>query len=320
MQDFTGKAPDYQCWSEMDFVYAARRMHWMARLLYRAALQAAWYESSRPDLPADDAELAQILGVPLKTWDIHKAAVKAMFQIDPDTGNLFQKRLRGDWRKISLYRERQAEHGKKRWKSHQTTDTTEDIANPQGSLNQPLTSKGKQSKVYIENHIDDDVIPAAALRDATLPGVGGTATANPAPSAPKTDDCAELTAYVVTQTGFQPPTQKSARELLQRYDIQIVKNAFDSAVEGKSKKDILGTVKLFFQGGAPGFILANQQKHFLESLKEGSGEKGLELFSDDEWRELVQNPPAGVSLNAVWDAVSRRNKLIDQSETEKSHA
>src|SRR5437899_2643146 len=56
--------PEYVCWYEREF-WADRaviRMSWLQRHLYRALLQAAFYCSTRPNLPDDDSELWDLAG------------------------------------------------------------------------------------------------------------------------------------------------------------------------------------------------------------------------------------------------------------------
>jgi uncharacterized protein YdaU (DUF1376 family) len=125
-KDYTGKAPLYQQWAEKEFIFDTTHLHWQARLLYRALLQAAWHLSSRPDIPSDDAQLSNILGVPAAVWDEHKGAVRAMFHVDEQTGLFWQKRLREDWTVIVNYRAKQKELAERRWKTEpEPTDKAE---------------------------------------------------------------------------------------------------------------------------------------------------------------------------------------------------
>src|ERR1700733_10484340 len=114
IKDYAGKAPVYQEWCEKEFAFDTMHMHWIAKLLYKDLLQKASHLSTRPDIPADDTALQSILGVPADVWETHRAAVRAMFTFDADKGVLWQKRLRADWKELSLYREHQAKNVKNR--------------------------------------------------------------------------------------------------------------------------------------------------------------------------------------------------------------
>ena len=56
--------PDYQPWNEEEFQadVFVRGMNWMQKHFYRALLQAAFFHSTRPYLPADDEVLWVLAG------------------------------------------------------------------------------------------------------------------------------------------------------------------------------------------------------------------------------------------------------------------
>jgi uncharacterized protein YdaU (DUF1376 family) len=110
-KDYTGKAPIYQQWCEKEFAFDTMHMHWIARLLFKDLLQKAWHLTTRPDLPADDTELQQILGVPPEVWAEHRAAVRAMFTIYVDKNILWHKRLRAEWATLEDKRRKRSEAG-----------------------------------------------------------------------------------------------------------------------------------------------------------------------------------------------------------------
>jgi hypothetical protein len=71
----------FQKWAERDFRADTTHLHWQARLFYRSLLQAAFFVSTRPDLPDDNDELRRILGgVPDDVWVEHQDEVRKMFQ------------------------------------------------------------------------------------------------------------------------------------------------------------------------------------------------------------------------------------------------
>jgi uncharacterized protein YdaU (DUF1376 family) len=126
-RDYIGKAPAYQCWDEKAFSFDTLHLHWQAKLLYRALLQAAWHLSTRPDLPANDAQLQNILGVPAEVWTEHKTAVRAMFILDAATNVLWQKRLRADWVRFEGIRKTRSEIGRKGGLARASADAHDDI-------------------------------------------------------------------------------------------------------------------------------------------------------------------------------------------------
>jgi uncharacterized protein YdaU (DUF1376 family) len=304
-KDFTGKAPIYQQWGEKDFAFDTMQMHWLGRLLYKDLLTKAWYLSTRPDLPADDIQLQNILGVTPEVWQEHKDAVRAMFTLDVAAGVLWQKRLRNDWRDLYIYRQEQKKRADKGWAARKALQIKDEDAKALPRQSDGYASKAEQSRVkdinQVQNTQDDDVAPDASLGVATLPGESTPTPAPPSAPADKESQCVELTAFVFSKTGFQPPSQKMVRDLLDRYSLAALKNGLMEAVWGKNKSDVLGTVKLFFQGGAPGIILRVEQKEFLENLKSELSPQ-YDLSPVREFEEFLESRPAGISESTIRDA------------------
>lgn len=325
---YTGN-PIFQKWDELGFLRDTRHLHWQARNLYRALLQSAWYESTRPDIINDDAHLVAILGVPPNIWDRHKGAVRSMFQADPGTGNLFQKRLRADWEEIALYREKQAANGKKGGRPSQVADAKgyKPTANP--PLTQPITSREEKSisnQTLKESH-EDDAVPSASLGPddkAVSPSANlGSVTPQVEPTAKptlsdKASQCAALIAFVAAKTGFQPPTQKSVRDLIDNYPLTTITDAFEEIINHKDKSQLCATVKLFFQVGAPGIILGRQQREFMDNLNWAMAEgpyKGNPIYNAEELESVLQEAPAGIAESVIHQA-RKRHKEYMKSQTQ----
>jgi hypothetical protein len=294
-------------------------MHWLAKLLYRTLLQKAGQLSTRPDIPSDPAQLMNILGVPAPTWDIHAAAVLSRFQIDPETGLLFHPRLRRDHEKYCLYIAKQARNGKKGGRPRQAIQTTGNKPTANPPLTQNNQRKVNEMKEEIEiTHDDDAVVPSASLGYAAT--LQGESTANPTPPSAPADKkklCDELCAFVFTKSGFQPPNTKSVMSLLDQYPLDLIKEGFLDAIWEKSKGDVLATVKLFFLSGAPGIILAHQQKEFLEGLKYLN--TNPERYTAEEFEASLADAPAGME-EAVWKTRNRRQQFVKSQTTATQNA
>jgi hypothetical protein len=111
--------PPYQFWCEKEFwgdVHVSRGMTWMQRHLYRALLQAAFYCSTRPNLPTSDDELWILADAGTKdNWLENKNAIMVKFQLVKVKGvELWShKRLMRDWIKLLEYSEKQSKRRKK---------------------------------------------------------------------------------------------------------------------------------------------------------------------------------------------------------------
>jgi hypothetical protein len=317
-KDYIGKSPIFQKWDEKSFSFDTAHMPWLARLLYKALVNKAFHVSTRPDLPSDDTQLTNILGVPPEVWAEHRTAVLAMFTRDAETGLLWQKRLRNDWQDLYIYRLQQKKRVESRWAAAkalktQQIDTVVLPAHYHGNTSRAEQSNNEVPKITHE----DDAAPSATLRVVT-PQVG--TTANPAPQAAPADKkklCDELAAYVFSMTEYQPPTPKSVRELIDRYPIGIIKSAFETVIEGKDKSKLCSTVKLFFQGGAAGIILAGEQTLWKNNLEWVSNQTKNWQNEEDEVETVDQyaaaNPvPAGIdySFSLIKKAREHQQKLL----------
>lgn len=74
------------------------------------------------------------------------------------------------------------------------------------------------------------------------------------------DDAEILGAYVFELTKCQPPSERSVRDLLKRFNIGEIKLAFEECVDGKNDKTLVSSVRLFFSGGAPGILRLQKQR------------------------------------------------------------
>lgn len=98
--------PPYQFWREADFwadECVSRGMTYMQRHFYRALLQAAFYTSTRPNLPTSDAELWKLADAgSLENWLQNKDAIMVKFQeTEVKSVKMFShKRLMRDWIKL----------------------------------------------------------------------------------------------------------------------------------------------------------------------------------------------------------------------------
>jgi uncharacterized protein YdaU (DUF1376 family) len=118
MNTDTKRKPLYQPWSEEEFradvyVYA---MTPVQRWMYRTLLQAAFFCSTRPNLPNDDSMLWMLAGCESrKQWEENKEVVRAMFTpIEHDgVALLGQKRVLADWGRLEEKRQAYSEAGRR---------------------------------------------------------------------------------------------------------------------------------------------------------------------------------------------------------------
>jgi hypothetical protein len=114
----TKRKPLYMPWSEEAFRadIQVMAMTTLQRWMYRALLQAAFFHSTRPYLPDEDAQLWMLAGCENeKQWERNKAAVRAAFTpVEIDGVRLLsRKRLVEDWTRIMEKRQALAEAGRK---------------------------------------------------------------------------------------------------------------------------------------------------------------------------------------------------------------
>lgn len=112
------RKPLYQPWNEEAF-RADERVYAMTaeqRWMYRTSLQSAFFCSTRPYLPDDDAQLWMLAGCKSRQqWDENKDVVRSMFTaVELDGVSLLsQKRLLADWNRLEEKRQMLAENGRK---------------------------------------------------------------------------------------------------------------------------------------------------------------------------------------------------------------
>lgn len=327
-KDFTGKAPVYQKWDEKAFQFDTMHMGWQSRLLYKDLLQKAFHISTRPDLPSDDTQLCNMLGIPSEVWDEHKIIIRTMFTLDAEKGILWQKRLRNDWQDLYIYRREQKKRADARWAPAkslklQPVDATALPTQSHGNASRAEQSKSEENSS--KSHRTDDAVPSASLGpddNAVSPSAnlgyvtppGGNSTATPKPPlapADKKNLCDELTAFVFAKTGFQPPSPKSVRDLIDQYPISVIQSALLDAIWEKPKGELLAKVRLFFQGGAAGIILQAKQREFLENLKSWVDDP-LRLVEDDYTFEdfVKEDRPAGIEDYVILDAKKKITQFL----------
>src|SRR5262245_2835324 len=86
------------------------------RWMYRTLLQAAFFHSTRPYLPDDDAQLWLLAGCESsKQWERNKGTVRAMFAVVEVDGLrlLSQKRLLTDWDRLEEKRQMLSQNGRR---------------------------------------------------------------------------------------------------------------------------------------------------------------------------------------------------------------
>jgi uncharacterized protein YdaU (DUF1376 family) len=312
--DYQGKAPLFQKWDEMAFLRDTLHMRWLARLIYKDLLTKAWYGSERPDLPSDDAQLSAILGVPPETWAMHRDAVRAMFQVDPGTGHLFQNRLRRDWENVSLYRASQQKNIKKRWASRQSNETKEVDTTVLPPNYQGNTRRGDGNN----SERTDDVAPSAplglaqgsepsaSLGVATPPVGKGTPT-------PANHDLEDLIAHIAKTTSFVPPDPKAIRTLLSRFKRYAIEGALEHFLHGKPKAKLLGAIKVFFtEPNGSALIQTYLQNEWKQNLTYMSTSRHWVGKTVEEF--LAEEPiPAGLDQYAAAE-------LINQAEDNRAEA
>lgn len=146
------RKPLYQPWSEEAFradiqvMAMAPRQRWM----YRTLLQAAFFCSTRPYLPDDDAQLWMLAGCEsLKQWERDKYVVRAMFTpVEMDGVRLLsQKRLLADWTRIAEKRQALAEAGRKGGQANGKQDRSKCLADAKPSQAGLKQEKLKRSEV-----------------------------------------------------------------------------------------------------------------------------------------------------------------------------
>jgi uncharacterized protein YdaU (DUF1376 family) len=143
------------CWCELDF-WADREVVSMprqARSFYRTLLQAAYWTSTRPYLPNDDAQLWNLADAgSIEDWQAHRQTVLAKFQPVTRGGKslLGHKRLLRDWKRIVAWHEQQKAAGKKSAESRRGKSTRIERASNGGSTSAQQTETETETEIETE--------------------------------------------------------------------------------------------------------------------------------------------------------------------------
>jgi hypothetical protein len=183
----TKRKPLYQPWSEEAFradLYVGA-MTPAQRWMYRTLLQAAFFHSTRPYLPDDDAQLWLLAGCETrKQWERNKDVVRTRFTPVEVAGVrlLSQKRLLADWNRIEEKREALAEAGRKGGKANAKLEPSKCLPDAKGgeaNTNQEKLREVRREEKKNQPHVapaGDSVTPADVLsiwqqERGALPGV-----------------------------------------------------------------------------------------------------------------------------------------------------
>jgi hypothetical protein len=265
--DYTGKAPFYQKWDEKAFQFDTMHLHWQARLLYRALLQSAWHLSTRPDLPADDNQLQNILSVPSDIWTQHSKAVRSMFHIDNEIGVLWQKRLRADWKTLTDYRAKQKELANRRYNKTNAGDAQnlEEKSREEYSSSYQLAAAKAPAKASL-SRLSSDESPSSDHFGLSLPYSSGSQP-DPASTSvcPETSDEAgkkpdvDYLVSVCHELEWQLPKRSDVQSLLNEHTVSEIAAAMREYAEGCHGDD--HAERLFFaEGGGTGVVLARRRR------------------------------------------------------------
>jgi hypothetical protein len=133
--------PRYQFWHERDFwndLYVSRSMTNLQRHFFRAMLQAAFYCSTRPNLPKDDNLLCALADAgSLEVWMENKPAIMSKFhetkmKVDGHWVEVWaNKRLKRDWIKLLENSERQ--RNRRKGKTDSGDDFAPDLEAPENN-------------------------------------------------------------------------------------------------------------------------------------------------------------------------------------------
>ncbi len=131
--------PMYQPWNEEEFQadVFVRGMTWLQRHLYRALLQAMFFHSTRPFLPADDEVLWVLSGAEsIEMWQQNKSKILKRFTAVSDRPELLEnKRVTADWERLTDARNKMAELGERSAAVRRTLNGT---AQPQKPSKLPI--------------------------------------------------------------------------------------------------------------------------------------------------------------------------------------
>jgi uncharacterized protein YdaU (DUF1376 family) len=109
--------PKYVMWHEKDFAadaYVSRVMRPLDRHFYRALIIASCFNSERPYLPNDDAQLWILADAEsLHQWLSHKDVVMHKFALTQDGQHWQHKRILADWQLMFDAHQKYVERGRK---------------------------------------------------------------------------------------------------------------------------------------------------------------------------------------------------------------
>jgi uncharacterized protein YdaU (DUF1376 family) len=113
----SGYEPKYVMWHEKDFAadtYVSRVMRPLDRHFYRALIIASCFNSERPFLPNDDAQLWILADAEsLHQWLSHKDVVMHKFTLTQDGEHWQHKRILADWQLMQDAHQKYVERGRK---------------------------------------------------------------------------------------------------------------------------------------------------------------------------------------------------------------
>lgn len=167
----TKRKPLYQPWNEEAFRADLRvgAMSPTQRWMYRTLLQGAFFHSTRPNLPDDDAQLWLLAGCEsLKQWERNRDVVRAMFIPIEVAGVrlLSQKRLLADWHRIEEKREALAEAGRKGGRANAKHEQSKCLP---GASNREANAKQEKLKEVKGSEVKE--VKASARRQSAEPPV-----------------------------------------------------------------------------------------------------------------------------------------------------
>lgn len=265
--DYTGKAPIYLKWDEKSFMYDTMYLPWQARFIYRALLQAAWHLSTRPDLPPDSNSLQNILGVPPPVWLEHEFAVRAMFQIDPITGNLFQKRLRADWAHFEKTRTTRQAAGKKggdavkviaeKSREEKSTELSNSQANAKQMLNPSISSQTITSANSLDEFSDPGDMTLSPRSETPDPLSSPAAGLKPAQERQVNPDVAYLQS-IAHELDWRLPYPADVQGLLNDHALPEIEAAMREYADNAD--DSFAEKQFFADRGGVGIILAMRRR------------------------------------------------------------
>ncbi len=215
--------PTYQPWYESDFwTLRVRRMHPMARLLYRALLQAAW-DLEMPCLIKND--LPTIMAMcdcpDKKTWDRHGKSVMDMFDLSEDGSVYTNQRQMEELQKFYTKQASWSDRGKKgneaRWSGkRKKTRTNSSNSDDDSSLS---IAKGSQKDALAINSDQDTISQPNQSSTSTKPTPGssnaGRSRAQLLASPPEWLPIQTWNAFLESRKKLKAPaTEEAARRLV----------------------------------------------------------------------------------------------------------